>query len=161
MTPRVNLDGIINVRGGEKCYGYTQVFRNGIVEATKANILEEWRGFNILHAGSTTVNIVEVIPGYLEGLRALDMPAPIVLMVSFQGVVGAKLAIKGYDFRLEEIEALPRIDPLLLPEVIMDDYKAPMDYVGAVKPIFDALWNAAGFFKCTYYDADGNWNPPR
>ena len=39
MTPRFNFEGVINYRGGEKCFGYTQIFRNGIIEATKAGFL--------------------------------------------------------------------------------------------------------------------------
>lgn len=41
---RFNLDGFINVRAGQRCPGYTQVFRNGAVEATKANILSPHGG---------------------------------------------------------------------------------------------------------------------
>jgi hypothetical protein len=79
-------------------------------------------------------------------------------MVSYQGVEEAKLAVHR---RLDEIEPFPRGGPLLLPEVIIEDYGSPEDYARVLRPIFDALWNVAGFARCTYYDADGNWRPPR
>ena len=161
MTPRFNLDGFINVIGGSECCSYTQVFRNGILEATSANVLESWQGTTILHAGATTREIVSFLPNYFEGLRLLDVPAPIVLMVSYQGVAGAKLAIQGYELRMDKIQPFPLVDPLLLPEGIVDDYGSTEDYVQALRPIFDALWNAAGFVRCTYYDDKGNWQPPR
>ncbi len=158
-TARFNLDGFINVRGGDVCHGYTQVFRNGMVEATRAEILRDHQRMKILYARSIAREIIEVVPTYFEGLRILDVPAPIVLMVSFQGVMGAKLAIGGLEF-FDEIQSLPQVDPLLLPEVIVEDYGSPPDYVKELRPIFDALWNAAGFSRCTYYDATGDWRPP-
>jgi hypothetical protein len=159
MNHRFNLDGFINVRGGHECHGYAQIFRNGIVEATKANILEEWEGSNILHE-SITAKIVECVPHYFDGLQMLDVPPPIVLMVSFQGVAGAKLGMKGWDNRLDKVQPIPQVESVLLPEVIVDDYGSSQDYERKLRPIFDALWNAAGFPECTDYDADGNWKPP-
>jgi hypothetical protein len=159
-TPRFNLDGFINVRGGRECHGYTQVFRNGILEATKASILSSWQNTNILDAGKVTGYIVDVLPHYFEGLRALDIPAPIVLMIGYHGIAGAKLGLHPYDYDLDDIEPFPIAEPLLLPEVIVDAYGSSRDYVTALRPIFDALWNAAGFARCTYYDTNSEWQPP-
>jgi hypothetical protein len=161
MTPRFNLDGFINVRGGRECHGYTQVFRNGIIEATKANVLSRWHSAPMLDAGKNTSEIVAVVPGYFDGLRALDIPAPTVLMISYHGIAGAKLGFRRYEYDLDEIELFPPVELMLLPEVIVDDYGLPGDYVRALRPIFDALWNAAGFAKCTYYSPNGDWQPPR
>jgi Putative DNA-binding domain len=82
-TQRYNLDGIINVRGDTESCGYTQVFRNGIVEATCADILREHHGITIL---PVPISIVQVLPSYFEGLRELDVPVPIVIMVSYAGI---------------------------------------------------------------------------
>ena len=62
---------------------------------------------------------------------------------------------------MDKIQPFPPVDPLILPEGIVDDYGSAEDYVQALRPIFDALWNAAGFVRCTYYDDKGNWQPPR
>lgn len=159
ITARFNLDGVINIRGGEERYGYAQVFRNGIVEATCAGILDERGGITFLRASGGIDRIVEVLPSYFEGLQALDVPAPIVVMISYEGVAGARLAIR-HDLDPERREPFPPVDPLLLPEVIIDDYSSQEDYVRELRPIFDALWNAAGFARCTHYNADGNWRPP-
>jgi hypothetical protein len=163
-TPRFNLDGFIHVWE----FGYTQVFRNGIVEATLAKILYK-PGANVISRAldepppSGTIcdaaivgKIIEALPGYFEGLRALDVPPPIVLMVSYQGVAGARLAVRGYDPLA--MDPFPSVDPLLLPEVIIDDYGSPESYSRELRPVFDALWNTTGrFARCTYYDVDGNW----
>ncbi len=154
-TRRFNLDGSINVAGGEERCGYTQVFRNGIVEATFAGILFDRNGMTILpHA---IAEIVQALSSYFEGLRELDVPMPIVLMISYEGVVGARLGIKlEWHSDVERIEPFPPVDPLLLPAVIVEDYGNQEDYARALRPIFDALWNGAGFARCPFYDADGN-----
>ena len=151
-----NLDGFINVYCDSECYGYTQFFRNGIVEATNANILISWKGSNVLHE-STTADIVGAVPDYFDGLRMIDVPAPIILMLSFQGVAGAKLGMEGSVDRLDKVQSFPEVDPLLLPEVILDDYGSRDDYARALRPVFNTMWNAAGFPRCTRYDVDGNW----
>jgi hypothetical protein len=160
MTRRFNLDGVVHVNPREDRPGYTQVFREGIVEATLSNILWELSPGNpVCEAKQITTEITEVIPGYLEGLQALDVPPPIVVLVSLQGVAGAKLIVFNPAGTVEQL--FPSSDPLILPDVVVDNYGSPRDYLRALKPVFDALWNAAGFARCMLYDADGNWLPQR
>jgi hypothetical protein len=159
-TRRYNLDGVACLRGGEVCHGYTQLFRNGIVEATMALNAGGAALRTILYWGEV-VKTVGAVPLYLGGLQALDVPAPIVVMISLQGFAGAKLGLKDYDGRLDEIEPFPSDDPLLLPDIVLNDFLSGPQAQSAPAPALDALWNAAGFARCAYYDAEGNWRPPR
>lgn len=161
MTPRFNLDGVINVGGGEQDRAYTQVFRNGIVEATQSRILINMDNQKVLHAKDTIRYVTTAITSYLNGMQSLNIQTPICIIISYQGISNAKLGIKGYEHSLDKIDSLPLIDPLSLPDVILEDYGTPMDYIKAIKPSFDALWNAAGFSGCTYYDISGNLTLPR
>ena len=43
-SARFNLEGLLVYRGGEACFGYTQVFRNGLVEAAKERIVVQREG---------------------------------------------------------------------------------------------------------------------
>ena len=160
MTRRFNLDGFIDVRDNGRWCSCMQVFRNGILEATQAGVLYERGSITFLYEG-TVRELVDVLPDYLEGLQGLDVPTPIVVMISYQGVAGAKLGTHSkFLLDADETEPFPPVDPLLLPEVIVDDYGSRQDYAQVLRPVFDALWNAAGFPRCPYYDADGNWRPP-
>jgi hypothetical protein len=49
MTPRFNFHGFVNERGGDQNHGYTQIFRNGSLEATKAGIVRK-REDRLFHA---------------------------------------------------------------------------------------------------------------
>lgn len=55
--------------------------------------------------------------------------------------------------------ALLRNPELILPAVTIEAYGERADYGRALKQVFDALWNAAGYGGSQSYDAVGNWNP--
>lgn len=159
MTPQFNFDGFVNLRGGEKCHGYTQVFRNGIIEATKSNMMRLGSGAKTLHGGTLGDQIFDVIPGYLNGLKKIQISPPLVVMISLEGVGGAKLVGEGMEDWLEDIPAFDRQD-LLLPEIIIDDFGTPDLYQEKIRPAFDVLWNSAGYVSCTHFDANNRWKPP-
>jgi hypothetical protein len=155
MTPRFNFDGFINFRGGEKCYGYTQIFRNGIIEATKGSLVSDRQGYKTISGLKLGNNIFEVLPGYIDGLKKLDIPPPIVVMVSLQEVYGAYLHAgkqyhDKYPYKFNSSE-------LLLPEITLEDYGSEQDYQKAMRPAFDALWNAAGYAFSGYFNENDIW----
>jgi hypothetical protein len=154
MTPQFNFDGFINVGGGDRCYGYTQVFRNGIIEATKAALIREHEGEKLIPNVVFEKNILQALPEYLEGLRALDVPAPHIIMMSLQDVSGAILGVDRFEF-FENPE--PFKSELLLPEIVINDYGSNQDYQKAMRPAFDALWNAAGFSASPNFNAENIW----
>jgi hypothetical protein len=47
-------------------------------------------------------------------------------------------------------------DTLLLPEVLVEDFSVSTDNL--LRPVFDALWQAAGFSSCEHYDAQGHYD---
>lgn len=155
MTPRFNFDGVINYRGGDRCYGYTQIFRNGIIEATKAAIVGERDGRKIIPSLSFDRYIFEVLPGYLNGLRALDVPSPLVVMLSLQEIAGASLGVRTNYF--DDDTVLFNSPDLLLPEIMIEDYGTDQDYQRAMRPAFDALWNSAGYAASPYFNTDNLW----
>ena len=156
LSPRFNLDGFINKSGGDQCYSYTQIFRNGILEAAETNILGEWQNMKTFPAWEVLKSVFEAVPSYIEGLHSLDVPAPFVVMLSYLNVEGARL-ITGTRAIPRAIQPFPNVDPLLLPEGIIESYGATEEYILALKPALDALWNASGFPGCSYFDNEGNW----
>ena len=57
------------------------------------------------------------------------------------------------------VVALP--DKITLPNITIEDFDTLNVYQRALKPIFDAIWNAAGYPKSQSFDQDGNWAPER
>jgi hypothetical protein len=73
FSPRYNLDGVINEIGEEINRGYTQVFRNGIVEATRAKLVREIDGRNRIGGLRLEEQIIGALTRYIDGLKALDV----------------------------------------------------------------------------------------
>jgi hypothetical protein len=156
MNPRFNFDGFINERGGNRNHGYTLVFRNGIVEATKSHIThtnEELRR-TIIASIDLERKFFEVISSYMNGLRNIGVSPPIVSMITLEGVKGAYYAVRN---RLTDADPPIDRDVLALPECVIDDYGTDVSYHRAARPAFDALWNAAGHSSAEFFDATGLW----
>jgi hypothetical protein len=155
MAPRFNFDGFINERGGDLNHGYTQVFRNGTIEATKAEIVRLVDQRRVIPGLSLEQQFFEVLSGYIVGLRNVGVSPPIVLMITLEGAEGAKYAVYRNTFG----DPQPPIDRavLSLPECVVNDYGADVDYHRAARPAFDALWNAVGYSSAQFFDNTGLW----
>jgi hypothetical protein len=140
------------------CLSYTQLFRNGAIEAVKVRVVTDRTrpGGLIVPAVALGRWIFEVLPGYLSALQTLDVSPPVVLMVTLQGVRGSRLGIIP-----EPMDDPPSIDRdvLELPEIMIERYGTAEEYQRASRPAFDALWNAAGYPRSHYFDETGRWNP--
>lgn len=159
-SPRVNFDGFCNIHNGNdgKCWSYTQVFRSSAIEAVKVRVVSDLQPG---HLSIPTLDfdrwILNSLPGYLTALQRLDVPPPIVLMISLQGVRGARLGVRNDSF-----DEIPKIDRnvLELPECVVEDYGSEIDYQRLARPAFDALWNTGGFYRSMHFDSTGKWTPP-
>ena len=158
MMPRYNFHGFINEHGGEHNQGYTQVFRNGCLEAALADLIQGENGEQFISGTALENEIFDVFSSFIEGLRDIGVPPPLIIMVTFQGVRGARYAVHKNTYG-GRILPLPE-DLMRLPECILEDYGTTADHHRAVKPAFDALWNAIGHAGSQYFGADGLWRGP-
>ncbi|MFC3110089.1 hypothetical protein ACFQAT_00345 [Undibacterium arcticum] len=155
MSPRYNLDGFVNERGGEHNFGYTQIFRSGALEAAKASIVATHQGKKYIPSGSLEKQIFDRLPDYVNGLRDLGVPPPLVILFTLEGVKDAAYKVGKKIFN--EPEPVIERDVVFLPECIINEYGEIADYHRAVKPAFDALWNTAGHVSAQTFSADGMW----
>jgi hypothetical protein len=154
-TPRFNYLGFINERGGEKNQGYTQVFRNGSLEATKANIKRERDGKILIPGVALEQYFFEQYNNYIIGLRDIGVPPPLIIMLTLEGVLRTDYAVRRNEFS-DPDPPLP-VDILTLPECFLEDFGDEIDHHRAIKPAFDALWNAIGYPSCQTFNDDGLW----
>jgi hypothetical protein len=159
FSPRINFDGFANLhhRSDGMCSSYTQVFRNGAIEAVKVGVVSNLDRGSFIPALSFDQLIFEVVPHYLSALQSLDVPPPVVLMITLQGVRGARLGVDPMRF-LENQSPIDRA-VLELPEIIIERYGTEEEYQRAARPAFDALWNTGGFSRSQHYDKSGRWDP--
>ena len=152
---RFNFEGFMVERSGGREHGYTQIFRNGALEATRAAITGEYQSTRSIPQGKVEKHILQALPGYLNGLRDIGIPPPLVVLFTFEGVKGAYYAIPK-DIFDDKIPVIER-DVLHLPDCLINDYGTEEDYHRAVKPAFDALWNTAGCASAESFSSDGTW----
>lgn len=156
MTPRFNYHGFVNERGGDQNHGYTQIFRFGALEATKARIIREHEGRRLIAGGALERHFFKVFSQYLCGLRDAGVLPPLIIMVTLEGVEGVNYLVRGNVWDDYE-PPLPK-DILLLPECVLEEYGTDADHHLSVKPAFDALWNAIGYSGSQFFRDDGLWS---
>jgi len=151
---RFNADGFLTCLGDGRYNGiaYTQLFRNGIIEAVDSSPR--------LTDGSLLLPIyyeralVNALPGQLAVLTLLEIDPPLVLFLTVVGANGYRIAtmvsITGDD-RENRIES----DVLNTPEIILDNYDRPAAEI--FKPAFDSIWKECGFPHSLNYNAAGEW----
>jgi hypothetical protein len=152
---RINLDGIATYCGDvDGSLAYTQLFRNGIVEAVEAYWLNINRG-----GGTRTLPHLAVereILGYLGKLfdiqKGLGVNPPIAVALTLTETRGLKMASEMYPF---DSGGSIAEDNLILPETVVEGFDEPPSKI--LKPLFDLVWNACGLLKSRNFDDHGNW----
>jgi len=155
-SPRINFDGFSNIHdnGNGRCTSYTQVFRNGSLEAVLAGILDV--SGNRLWLGAIGSYVFGQLSEYLKALQSLDISPPIVLMLTLQGVRGA---VPSLQHNLRNASPIDR-SVLELPEVIFEQYGDEIDYHRTARPALDALWNTHGVARSNFFNSEGQWQAP-
>ncbi len=151
---RINLDGIVCSRGGDVCHGYTQIFRNGSVEATNASVIGNLGGGRALRTTAVAEQLIAALSFYMRGLRALDMSTPVLVQISFFGMSNVSMALPA-----EYFDPPPPYtrDELHLPPSVISDYQIDDNYERFVAEQMDYLWNAYGFPRCDLFNGEGQW----
>jgi len=150
---RLNLDGVLAFGTQQPCPSYTQLYRNGVIEAVQGRILaHEYEGRMVIPSVSYERYILEYLPRCFNLLQATDANVPVVVALTLLKTKGVCMGVNdpwgqpGYP-----IDS----DSLVLPEVIVDSFTTPPNRV--LKPLFDLIWNACGLPYSTNFDGDGNW----
>lgn len=162
-TPRFNYDGFIICDDVRAPKAYTQVFRDGCIEAVVSGVVfEDSRRTNVY---ATQVESCIFTGGIecINALRRLDVPPSLVVMISLVNAGGAVYSVatgnSSYGGYRDQGQPLPS-DVVLLAPCVVDDYGDEIVHHQAIKPAIDTLWNAAGLPRAAWFDTDGMWERP-
>lgn len=153
---RINFDGYLThstVRG--ITHAYTQFYRNGIIEAVNTSVIDAILNGSKCIPSEYEVELIKVLKRYMEYLKDLNVTPPFFVFLTLTN-------IKGYIIGTNAI-VLPLINNnnpidrniLTTPEVMVEDYNSKASDI--LKPIFDSIWNACGFYQSLNYDENGNF----
>ena len=135
---------------------YVQVFRTGALEAGDRFMLDysEKQEQRYIPGAYFEHTIASSLPPYLAVLSELGIQPPVFLGLSLLGVKGYQMAVEGQWPFPRAPRNIERQD-LVLPEIAVDDFTA--DPYKLLKPVFDIVWNAAGWPGSVNYSSDGQW----
>lgn len=148
-----NLDGFM-------CYAhdgaYTQVFKNGIIEAVNSSLLMESLGERNIPSTSLERMILKSFEDYKKIYSDLNVSPPIVVSLSLTDIKGHAFATAQYAPIFGNKYPHGK-DILNLPENLIQDLSTGCSHI--FQPIFDCLWNSYGYEKSMNFNDDGKWQP--
>jgi hypothetical protein len=150
---RFNLDGLVTYISPENSgsHGYVQLFRNGIIESVEAYMLSAYSSEKRIPHVQLETSLISNLKGYLRMQQLIGLEPPTVLMLSLVGVEGYSIRAGAFNDTKPPIER----DSALFPEALLEDLGAEPSAV--LHPVFDAVWQAAGWPRCMNYNAQGEW----
>ncbi len=158
---RFNIDGFIAFREKTSTLArsYYQVFRAGHVEFASGNLTMLLDGEQeVIPSRSAEEDIINACNNMLNLLKACEIEPPIFVFVSLITVKGLVFA-KNPSMRSFDPSFFDR-DTILIPELFLGNYPLEKDNLASqLKPVMDALWNAAGLSGSPNYNNDGLWRP--
>lgn len=151
---RINLDGVVTYSSSNNgCLSYTQLFRNGIVEALESYWnAQEYQGKRVIPYAAFEQDLLNYLKTIFDIQKELGVSSPISVALTLTYTKGLEMAREV--FSLEHGYAIKE-EHLILPETVVEDFETPPTQV--LKPIFDLIWNACGYPSSKNFDRDGNW----
>jgi hypothetical protein len=156
---RMNIDGALAVRGSnvEGTHGYSLLFRNGFLEATKAYPRrgdEQRVNFPSL---AYEEQLIALLRAFRVELKHHQIEPSCTVMLSILQANQLKLGVRDTYGFLDKHQTLFDRHTLVIPDVL-----APADIAPevALRPMFDMVWQAAGLERSRNYNAEGVWAPP-
>lgn len=151
---RFNVDGVANVDAGrDGNEGYCQLFRNGTVEMVHTGLVDTYQDATWFAGGFVEVETMNVVWSALRLLEKQRVEAPYVLALSILDVRGASIHAGSSFFRGGHRPY--EISDIHLPTVTLTEMPDREALQRAMHPLFDALWQSAGFERSPHYDENG------
>lgn len=152
---RHNLDGVlVSTTNGESAglWGYVQAYREGGIEAVDAYVLADHDNLKAVPSVLFEEKLMSAVGAYLSFQRKLGIESPILIQLALIGVGGHRIAGNGNSWT--HTAGFDR-DVVVLPETLVEGDNWAIGDV--LKPVFDVMWQAAGWDRDRNFDAHGKW----
>ncbi|HVR50406.1 MAG TPA: ATP-binding protein, partial [Pseudorhodoferax sp.] len=121
---RLNIDGALAIRhaGAEGSHGYSQLFRNGYLEAVK---VERWAaegGRAVLASIRYEQDLIAIVEAFRRELARLGFSVEMTAMLSFLHADSMEIGIERFRFGLEDDDGRFDRSTLVFPDVLLDGH---------------------------------------
>jgi hypothetical protein len=159
---RFNVDGFMNYDGRDAIRAYSQLYRDGRLEAAMSDLAhplerEQKNGLHVLRDSIAEKAMFALVPNYLAFCKAIDLEAPIWLYSALVDCEGVRICT-DWVFRDASDHGIDR-SPCHLPEVEITSLD--VEPKALLRPWCDTLWQACGMERSFNFDEDGNWRERR
>lgn len=156
---RLNLDGALVVRNetqqGET-HGYSQLFRNSFFESALVLSRRAEDGLVVLPSRSYEEYLITLLGNFRGELDRLGINYECAVMLTLHRANEVRLGVRsdwGFD---DPHQTLFDRNTLVLPDIVARSDVTPEK---ALKPVFDLMWQAAGFAGSRNFNNAGEWAP--
>jgi hypothetical protein len=115
-------------------------------------VLSLRNGDKLIPSGAFEKSTLKSLEDYRTVLARLGVDPPFFVMLSLIGVAGYQMAVSD---RFSSGGSPIDRDTLVVPEILIE--RPEDDRAQAMRPSFDAVWNAAGWPRSRNYDEQGHW----
>jgi len=150
-THNFNFEGVVKFASRNKPYTYVQFFRNGSIESVTTAIGRAKR----IPSDAVERTITQSAAEYVQFLRKIGVPEPLLIGVSLLGVKGHIWSPGGVEVWGRDTTPIFRDDRLICPEVVIESYSSNIPR--SLRIVLDRISNAAGLPGSPSYDETGNW----
>mgnify|MGYP003633360383 CR=1 FL=1 len=143
---RINLDGVVSFTGrfGESSRSYTQLFRNGAIEAVASVGMKVEDGTNYINGSGIEQYLVKGLGSYINFYGGNDVPGPYYCFITLIDVLGATMAMERSQLGFGDKPISDR-SILLIPEAVIDSPSENLTKI--LTPKINMMWNAFGIIK--------------
>lgn len=140
---------------------YVQVFRTGTIEVVETSLLKTHTEEKLISSPDYELGCFQCLRSHLIGQWSsffnVNAQPPVAVMITLLGVSG--FAMNRDSFRGLHTPGSNCIDQnvVALPEVILEN--SGENLMEKSRPVWDGLWQSAGWDASPHYNADGHWSP--
>ena len=158
---RFNTDGLLNYEGREHVRAYSQLFRDGRLEAAMGEVTfpvdRQQQSVVCLRDSICEKGAQQTVGEYLRFCKAIGLTPPVGMFSALIGCKGVRLWTNRGFYEASE-HAIER-SPVFLPDIEIGSFD--VDPVQLLRPWGDALWQACGMERSFNFDDAGNWRERR
>jgi hypothetical protein len=160
--PRFNFDGYMTSGTYDgTTSAYFQIFRDGCIETVDTYLLDprpdpRYPDGKYIPSVAFEEAVAQALGRILHVQMGLGIAPPVFISLSLLGVRGYVMAVSAYyRHKVHQIEK----DSLITPEIQLESFNGnPFE---VLRPLFDSIWQAAGFERSIDYNEKGEWRPAR
>ncbi|HEY3988843.1 MAG TPA: hypothetical protein VGM02_06055 [Acidobacteriaceae bacterium] len=159
-----NFDGFIRIAWLDNpgtAFGYTQIFRSGIIEYANSNCYSPVNvdGVKMILGQTTEQELVRCYENALVRLSETSETLPIYLGCSLIGIAGKQIHSTFRQLYFQNALIPPRQSIVSSPEFsIRADLEEDPPYPRTLLPLVNHMWQAFGYDR-TSFMTNGEWNP--